>query len=85
VKDGVLWGESGTEGNASWLRLRGDIQADGSAKLDANGLTGDPKFNVGGARKAMPYAYQVEARFEGSRGTGRRVQLRACDLTFAKR
>ncbi len=84
VKDGVLWGEDGIEGNASWLRLRGDIQPDGSAKLDANGLTGDPKFNIKGVQKGVPYAYQVEARFEGSRGTGRRVQLRACDLTFAK-
>ena len=29
-------------------------------------------------------AIQVDARFEGSRGTGRRTQRRTCDLTFAK-
>ena len=84
VKDGVLRGEHGTEGGAGWLRLQGPIQADGSAKLDANGLTGDPKFSVRNVGRASPYAYQVEARFEGSRGTGHRLQNRVCDLTFAK-
>jgi hypothetical protein len=85
VKNGALWGEHGSEGNANWLRLEGGIQPDGSAKLDAKGLTGDPKFNVKSVQKGAPYAYQVEARFEDSRGTGRRLQLRACVLTFTKR
>jgi hypothetical protein len=31
-----------------------------------------------------PYSYDVAARFEGSRGTGRRLQLRACTLAFVK-
>lgn len=85
MKDGFLRGDQGAEGTAGWLRLQGDIQPDGSAKLDANGLTGDPKFNLKSAQKGVPYAYQVAARFEGSRGTGRRLHLRACDLTFVKR
>ncbi len=85
VKDGVLRGEYGTAGNPSWLRLQGDIQADGSAKLDANGLTGDPKYNVQGVQKGVPYAYQVAARFESARGTGvARLRLRACDVAFVK-
>jgi class 3 adenylate cyclase len=85
VKNGVLQGEHGTEGNANWLRLQGDIQPDGSAKLDAKGLTGDPRYNVKSVQRGVPYAYQVDARFDGSRGTGRRLQLRACDLTFTRR
>jgi class 3 adenylate cyclase/F0F1-type ATP synthase membrane subunit b/b' len=84
VKDGILRGEYGTEGNPSWLRLQGDIQPDGTAKLDAKGLTGDPKFNVKSAQKGIPYTYDVAARFEGSSGTGHRLQLRACVLTFVK-
>jgi class 3 adenylate cyclase len=85
VKDGLLRGEHGTEGNPSWLRLLGDIQADGSAKLDANGLTGDTKYNSTGAQKGVPYAYRVAARFEGSRGTGvARLTARSCDVTFVK-
>lgn len=85
VKDGVLRGEHGTEGTAGWLRLQGTIEPDGNAKFDAKGLTGDPKYNVKSVQKAYPYDYQVVARFEGARGTGRRLQLRACTLTFVKR
>ena len=85
VKDGFLRGEYGTEGAAGWLLLQGDIQPDGNAKLAAKGLTGDPKFNVKSMQKGLPYGFDVQALFEGSRGTGRRLQTRACDLTFAKR
>jgi hypothetical protein len=84
VNDGLLKGEFGTEGAPGWLRLEGRIQTDGSAKLDAKGLTGDPKFNLKGVQKGVPYAYDVAARFEGSRGTGRRLQLRPCELRFVK-
>jgi class 3 adenylate cyclase len=84
VRDGYLRGEQGTEGSPGSLKLQGEIQPDGSARLDAKGLTGDPKYNVKGVSSGVPYAYQVAARFEGSRGTGRRLQLRACDLTFTR-
>lgn len=84
VKDGFLRGERGTEGEPASIRLQGTIQSDGSAKLDAKGFTGDPKYNANRVQQGVPYAYTVEARFEGTRGTGRRVQLRPCDLTFFK-
>ena len=84
VKDGFLRGEFGTEGNPAWLRLQGPIQPDGSAMLHAQGITGDPKYNASGAPRGAPFAYTVAARFEGSQGTGRRLQLRACDLRFVK-
>ena len=85
VKDGVLRGEAGTEGTPNWLRVQGEIQADGRAKFDANGLTGDPKFSSLAAPKGVPYAYQIAARFEGSRGTGvGRLRARDCDVTFAR-
>ncbi len=84
VKDGVLHGGRGADGAADSFRLQGNIQPDGTARLDAKGVTGDPKYLLKGGRPGMPYAYDVVARFEGSRGTGRRVQLRACQLTFVK-
>jgi len=91
VKDGFLRGERGSEGSPSWLRYQGEIQPDGSAKLSAKGLTGDPKFSITNAQTgaryapAQPYAYQVAARFEGSRGTGvATLQLRTCDVVFVK-
>lgn len=43
-----------------------------------------PRLSVKSVRKGTPYAYQVAAQFEGSRGSGRRLQLRACALTFVR-
>ncbi|TMI04186.1 MAG: hypothetical protein E6H46_07655 [Betaproteobacteria bacterium] len=84
VKDNFLRGEQGADGKPGWLRLQGAIQPDGSATLDAHGLTGDPKYNLKSAAQGIPYAYHVAAHFDANRGTGRRLELRACDLRFAK-
>jgi hypothetical protein len=82
VKDGFLRGEQGAEGTPGWLRLQGPIPADGSATLDAQGLTGDAKYS--GIKEGTPYSYHVEARFDGDRGNGRRLERRACDLRFVR-
>jgi len=84
VKDGYLRGEQGTEGAPNWLRLQGLIQPDGSARLHANGTTGDTKYSAGGVPLGSSYQYSVDARFEGSNGSGRRLTTRACDLRFVK-
>lgn len=85
VRDGVLRGETGSEGSPGWLLLRGSIQPDGNALLQAKGLMADPRFSVKNVRQGSPYAYQVAARFEATLGTGKCLQLRACSLTFIKR
>jgi uncharacterized caspase-like protein len=84
VKDGVLRGQHGTDGQPSALTLTGQIQPDGSAAINARGLTGDPKYAVNRESKGTPYGYRATARFEGDRGTGKRTDIRPCDLTFAK-
>ena len=84
VKDGFLRGDRLIEGDPGWLRIQGPIQADGNATLDARGITDDPKYTIGGGRKGMPFKYTVAAKFDGSRGSGRRLELRTCDLQFAK-
>jgi hypothetical protein len=84
VKDSFLRAEQGANGKPGWLRLQGAIQSDGSATLDAQGLTGDPKYNLKNTARGLPYAYHVDARFDAYRGTGHRVELRPCDLRFAK-
>jgi class 3 adenylate cyclase len=84
VKDGYLRGDQGVDGNPGWLSLQGQIQADGNARLDARGLTGDPKYNLKNVAKNIFYGYHVAARFDGSRGTGTRLELRPCDLRFVK-
>jgi hypothetical protein len=64
--------------------MRGDIQPDGRALLRVNGLTGDPRYAAKRAARGSPYVYQVEALFEGSQGTGRRLQQRECQVKFDK-
>jgi len=84
VKDGFLRGEHAIEGSSGWLRLQGPIQPDGSAKLEARGITGDRKYSINSVAQGTPYKYTVAATFDGSSGSGRRLEKRACDLRFVK-
>jgi class 3 adenylate cyclase len=84
VKNNFLRGERFTEGTPGWLRLQGAIAPDGNATLDAQGITDNPKYTNKSAAQGTPFGYHVAAHFESNRGTGRRLELRACDLRFAK-
>ena len=84
IKDGYLRGRQGTAGSPGSVEIQGQIGPDGNAKFDARGLTGDPKYNVKGVQSGVPYGYQVAAHFDGEHGTGHRLQLRPCDLTFSR-
>jgi uncharacterized caspase-like protein len=84
VKDGALRGQHGNEGQPASLTLVGKIQPDGSAAINARGMTGDPKHAVNRETKGTPYSYRATARFEGSNGAGKRIDVRPCDLTFVK-
>jgi hypothetical protein len=85
VKNGVLRGEIGVAESAGWLRIEGPIGADGSARLDANGRTGDPDHAVQHPPPSSPYSFHIDARFEGARGSGRRLEQRVCNFVFARR
>ena len=85
VKNGVLRGEIGVAESAGWLRIEGPIGADGSARLDANGRTGDPDHAVQHPPPSSPYSFHIDARFEGARGSGRRLAQRVCNFVFERR
>jgi len=84
VKDGVLHGQNGVEGMPGSLTLGGKIQSDGTAWLTAHGLTGQAAYTPGGLPPGTKYRYNVTARFEGAKGTGKREQGRDCTFEFAK-
>ncbi|MGC9983502.1 MAG: hypothetical protein ABSF35_07695 [Polyangia bacterium] len=84
VKEGVLHGQYGTEGVAPCLTLDGRINPDGEAIIRANGLTGDPRYTINNNKKGGPYSYNIDASFSGSRGTGKRIGYRVCNVTFVK-
>ncbi len=77
-------GVYGTEGRPPWLRLEGPIAPDDSAMLIAQGQTGNPDYAVGRVRTGTRVSYRIESRFSGSRGSGKRLDNRPCDLTFVR-
>jgi len=85
VKNGVLQGEIGVAESAGWLRIEGPIDADGSARLDARGRTGEPDFAVQHPPPSSPYSFHIDARFDGARGSGGRLEQRACNFVFERR
>lgn len=85
VKDGVLHGERGDAGKPGWLKLQGNIQPDGTAKIYAKGLIGAQEFAVGHRPAGTAYGYHVVGKFSDKEGTGKRVEGRPCDVTFVKK
>ncbi len=85
VQDGVLHGQHGTDGVAPCLTLEGKINPDGSAIINAKGLTGDPRLTINNNKKGTPYSYHIESSFSDYRGTGNRIEHRVCNVVFIKR
>jgi hypothetical protein len=91
IKNDVLHGERGNRGKAGWLELRGNIGAEGTSTLHANALTGPEgnNFQYQGAGPAhaqagKPYVYDVDVRFKGRHGTGKRIGGRIGIFDFVK-
>jgi hypothetical protein len=85
VHDGMLHGEIGVANAPGWLRIDGRIDTDGRARLDAHGRTGDPDYAAAHPPASSPYSFHIDSRFEGARGTGRRLEQRICDFVFERR
>ncbi|MFO1087047.1 MAG: hypothetical protein U1E21_21035 [Reyranellaceae bacterium] len=85
VKDGALVGEHGTKGNPGSQTLTGSINADGSARLAASGLTGDSDRTKGYLQPGSKFYFTVEAKFAGTKGTGTRTAGRTCSFTFTRK
>ena len=84
VQNGVLHGENGVRGREGSLALDGTIMPDGHAILQATGLTADPTYSVGHVRALSPVNYHIQARFQATRGTGTRMELRPCEAVFTR-
>ncbi len=85
VKDGVIHGVHGTEGQPTSLVLDGKISPDGRASLYAKGRTGAKEYVPGrDTPKGTEYGYNINAQFEDTNGIGSRVEGRTCTLKFVK-
>jgi hypothetical protein len=84
VKNNVLRGERGIKGVPGWLQLEGRILADGSARIAARGLVGKERAALGELPAGTPYHYSIDAMFSDASGSGYRVRLRRCTVSFRK-
>ena len=85
VLNGRLFGSRGAQGSDGALQVEGTIGPDGQALLQARGRTSDPAYAANEPPAGTPYSYDIQARFDDARGSGKRMQQRACDFTFARR
>lgn len=85
VKDGVLHGEKGIKDKPGWLQLDGKILPSGVAKIYADGLVGAAEMAVGRRPAGTRYGYHIDGKFTESEGTGKRVEGRACSVTFTRK
>jgi hypothetical protein len=84
VKDGVIDAQNGLTGEPSSLTMSGKISADGNGSVAVRGLTGNPTTTLNREARGTSYGYRANLRFEGSRGSGNRVEARPCSLTFVR-
>ena len=84
VKDGHFVGHYRAKGESPSLTLEGDIQPDGTALLDAKGISADSDHNINFAPPQTPISFPVTAKFENSAGNGSRIGGRVCKFTFAR-
>jgi len=85
VQKGKFRGLYGSEGKPSSLLVEGTVSADGTGKLYATGRTGSKEYTPGrDTPRGTAYSYSIEAHFEGTKGTGARVEGRRCSLQFEK-
>ncbi len=85
VRDGALVGGRGKADEPGSLHVEGPIADDGSAMLQATGRTGDPAYAARHPSFGSPYGYRIKAQFDEARGTGTRLEARACSFVFVRR
>ena len=87
VLNGKLFGSSGAAGAAGVVQVEGTILPGGDARLQARGRTASPGVETGRPPAGTPFSYDVDAHFDAGtlRGSGRRVQDRACEFAFTRR
>jgi hypothetical protein len=84
IRKGSLLGQFHDADTDSSGTLSGRVQANGDAVLRMVGKTGDPAYNVGRARSGAPFHYTANTHFADRSGSGKRNELRKCDLEFSK-
>jgi hypothetical protein len=89
IANSTFHGQHGEQGGPGYMVMDGQIGADGSAKLHAQGKVQAGKAGIVTELKGNKYDYYVDAKFTGSSGTGKReegagILGRPCSFEFTK-
>jgi hypothetical protein len=85
ILNGRLFGSRGPQGAPGSVQVEGTIGTDGEGQFQAHGRTGGPEDAGPRVPAGTVFSYDIKAHFDDAKGTGRRLQDRACLLTFARR
>jgi hypothetical protein len=85
ILNGRLFGSSGQQGAPGSMQVEGSIGQDGDGRFQAHGRTGGQDGVAGRPPAGTAFSYDIQAHFDDARGTGRRLQERACNFTFGRR
>jgi hypothetical protein len=83
VMDGAYHGLRGIKGQPSSMVLDGKIESDGMAAFSGEVVVGSSLVGLGAAR-GTPSDFHAVATFQNSSASGRRVEGRACTLSFQR-
>ena len=78
VKNGQLDGRFDEPTPPSFLHFAGEVAADGTLFIRADGLSGLPDATVGKVARGTPYRYTMKGKLDGNAGKAERVELRPC-------
>jgi caspase domain-containing protein len=84
IRNGMLVAQAGKEGKPGSHTYKGSIDADGTIRITATGLTGDPKVTVGAPPRGSPTFWQAAGMLQKSTGTALRTNGRKCIFQFSK-
>jgi hypothetical protein len=83
VKDAVFHGQYGIENEPGWTTFDGKIQS--VARPTSTQKVSPVRVRSLWVSAGTHFDYHITTRFEGSNGTGTRVELRPCNFTFVKK
>jgi len=85
VRDGILHGSSGTEGEPGYFQIDGKITPGGLGHVYAKGLARKGTISGRDVAPGTEYKYYAQAKFERATGSGSRVGGSPCEFKFVKK